>query len=75
MHITSSPLVSAAALDTAESRNDDRLLRTLMEADAPVRAMLLNHVCDGDERRRERLSKLVEAALDWRAGDQGARLS
>lgn len=72
MHLTSSPFVTRPGQpDAASPASDDQILRTLMEADAPVRMLLLNHLCDGDEERRLRLSAMVEAALAWRSTDTG----
>ena len=74
MHLTSSPLISRVSGSTPlDSSADDRILRTLMEADAPVRILLLDHLCDGDEGRRQRLVGMVEAALQWRTQDAGLR--
>ena len=74
MHLTSSPFVSRPAPGVrSEPYSDDHILRTLMEADAVVRMMLLDHLCGGDEARRSRLTEMVEAALAWRSTDTGAR--
>lgn len=74
MHLTASPCSRPTVLDSnLAATNDDRILRTLMEADAAVRELLLAHICDGDAARWERLSSMVRAVLQWREADQGPK--
>ncbi|WP_221029401.1 hypothetical protein [Actomonas aquatica] len=74
MHLTSSPFTTRPAAQTPDSTSiDDQIFRTLMEVDAAVRDLLLAHLCDGDEQRRERLQATVEAALAWREQDEAPR--
>ncbi len=71
MHLTSSPFAQTGSLTRGSPTiSDDRILRTLLEADDAVRRLLLDHLCAGDEVRRKRLSDLLAAASTWRASDR-----